>query len=78
MLHARVIRELGGPAELARRLGYEHSSVVSRWASRGIPPHLWRRMVALCAEDKVRVDKRRLTWQDFADSSPLINWRRAA
>jgi hypothetical protein len=81
MLHAQVIRELGGPTFLAERLGYGHSSVVSRWATRGIPPMLWGTIAKLCAqhEPPIRCGKRRpLTWQDFADASPLFARRRAA
>lgn len=77
--HARAIRDLGGPSALARRLGYVHSSVVSRWATRGIPPSLWGTIARLCAKDGIRCGKRRdLTWDDFAKTSPLIIDRRAA
>lgn len=39
---ARVIDDLGGSAELARRLGYDEGGTqrVQNWKSRGIPPRV--------------------------------------
>jgi len=40
MTDAELIKELGGPAKLAKRLGYDQGGVqrVQNWVKRGIPP----------------------------------------
>lgn len=62
---AAVIAALGGPAKLARRLGYDTSAGginrVSNWGRRGIPP-------------QVRIDHPEV----FADYPPLAPEARAA
>lgn len=46
--HRDVIFALGGPSNLARRLGiFRPSPPTLHWATRGIPPRYWHHVTAL-------------------------------
>lgn len=51
--HHDVIRYIGGPTALARRLDLTPVNTTVHWTSRGIPPRYWHSVVALVAEKGV-------------------------
>lgn len=54
--HDAIIRALGGPTILARRLGLNVLHTTGKWPRRGIPPRHWHIVTVLAAEKGLAVD----------------------